>query len=620
MNDVVRTLNVIEQTDVVEVCQKYSRDIISRTQKAGCIAALILALCSCRTHPEQFHLSIDEGWVMKTGDNRVWAESEFDDGSWKSVKIGSAWEEAGFAEYDGYAWYRVRFVIPKGWNQEKAMQENWDNDFLVLSLGPIDDADVTYFNGVKIGTTGTMPPEYASAYGVERRYRIPIDKVNWGQPNVIAVRVYDHEGPGGIYKGPVFVRLPRIDDLINLSFHLGNSKGIYSLPGALPVTMKISNHSNKKCSLILECTLKNDRVVDDSVIERIRTDVHVDQNSDAYQAMSFDPPGPGFYKVTCMLSDGRNNPFAKSMVFGYGPEKIETELTREDDFEDFWSKRRLELEKVEPSFEVTGSDRSTEDVDVYLVKMRSHGNVRIRGWYTVPKKPGPHAAILSVPGYNSTMRPYVNRKNVATFALNPRGHGNSKDDVDAKGGEYMYLGFDPEHPEKYVYVGAYMDCVRAVDFLTTRPEIDKSRIGVEGASQGGGLSFATAALDRRIAFCAPDIPWLGDWVGYLEASDWPNDHYPELIERFPGLTFGDINRVLSYVDTMNLADRIRCPVLMSVGLQDSVCPPRNSFATYNRVRSQKEYRVYPLSGHKVDYRHNHIKNEWIAAIVGVKKL
>ncbi|MHC4109789.1 MAG: acetylxylan esterase [Planctomycetota bacterium] len=609
----------ILQADSVEVCQKYSRDIISDIRTLGCIAALLLALCSCRARPEQLRLGIDEGWLMNTGDNRVWAEPEFDDGAWKSVRIGSAWEEAGFAEHDGYAWYRARFVVPKGWNQDKSAPEGSDNDFLVLSLGPIDDADVTYFNGVKIGATGTMPPEYASAYGVERRYRIPIDKVNWGGSNVIAVRVYDHEGPGGIYKGPVFVRLPRIDDIINLSFHLGNSKGVYSSTGALPVTLKISNHSSNKCSLNLECTLKSDLVTDDSVIESIRTGVHIDPKSDAYEAMSFDPPGPGFYQVACILSDGRNKPVAKSMVFGYDPEKIETELTREDNFEDFWNKRRLELEKVKPRFKITRDGRSTEDVDVYLIEMRSHGNVRIRGWYTVPKKPGPHAAILSVPGYNSTMRPYLHRKNVATFALNPRGHGNSKDDVDPKGGEYMYLDFDPEHPEKYVYVGAYMDCVRAVDFLTSRPEIDKSRIGVEGASQGGGLSFATAALDQRIAFCAPDIPWLGDWVGYLAASDWPNKHYPELIERFPALTFSNINRVLSYIDTMNLADRIRCPVLMSVGLQDSVCPPRNSFATYNRVRSRKEYRVYPFSGHGVGNRHNQTKNEWIATILGVKQ-
>ncbi|MHC4169710.1 MAG: acetylxylan esterase, partial [Planctomycetota bacterium] len=182
------------------------------------------------------------------------------------------------------------------------------------------------------------------------------------------------------------------------------------------------------------------------------------------------------------------------------------------------------------------------------------------------------------------------------------------------------LGFDPNRPDKYIYVGAYMDCVRAVDFLESRPEIDKSRIGVEGGSQGGGLSLATAALDPRIAFCAPDIPWLGDWVGYVAASDWPHEHYPELIEDFPGLTFAEINRVLSYVDTMNLADRIKCPVLMSVGLQDAVCPPRNSFATYNQVRSKKQYHVYPFAGHGVWREHSDIKNKWMAEILGVEKL
>jgi len=169
------------------------------------------------------------------------------------------------------------------------------------------------------------------------------------------------------------------------------------------------------------------------------------------------------------------------------------------------------------------------------------------------------------------------------------------------------------------YVGAYLDCVRAIDFLISRPEIDPTRIGVEGQSQGGGLAFATAALDPRVAFCAPDIPWLGDWIGYTTASEWPREHYPELISRFPGLTIEDIHRVLSYVDTMNLADRIQCPVLMSVGLQDDVCPPRICFAPYNYVRSEKEYRVYPLAGHTVPNEHKRLKNQWMAQKLGIEK-
>jgi len=585
-----------------------------------CLGMFLLAFCLGIARAEQSRLTIDDGWVIKTGDDQAWSGPDFDDGTWKGIQIGAAWEKAGFADYDGYAWYRVTFVVPKEWSNHKSLKNVGSGGFLVLSMGAIDDADVTYFNGRKIGSTGTMPPDYVGAYLVKRRYRIPLQIVRWGESNIIAVRVYDREGPGGIYEGPVVVGLPQIDDIVDLSFQLGESDGVYASPGPLPVTLKIANGSNKKYSLELECVLKSDLFGDDSVIDRIGARVHVDRNGDVHKTIRFNPPGPGFYKVTCAFSNSKNRPVEKSMFFGYDPEKIETELTRENDFDDFWIRRKQELKDVDPRFQVTRSDRSSDRLDVYLVEMRSHGDVRIRGWYTVPTGPGPHPAILSVPGYNSTMWPNMRRKNVATFALNPRGHGNSKDDVDAKGGEYMYLDFDPNRPEKYIYVGAYMDCVRAVDFLVSRPEIDKSRIGVEGGSQGGGLSFATAALDPRIAFCAPDIPWLGDWVGYVAASDWPNEHYPELIEDFPGLTFADINRVLSYVDTMNLADRIKCPVLMSVGLQDAVCPPRNSFATYNRVRSKKEYRIYPFAGHGVWREHSDIKNEWMAGILGVKKL
>jgi cephalosporin-C deacetylase len=74
---------------------------------------------------------------------------------------------------------------------------------------------------------------------------------------------------------------------------------------------------------------------------------------------------------------------------------------------------------------------------------------------------------------------------------------------------------------------------------------------------------------------------------------------------------------LSYVDTMNLADRIRCPVLMSVGLQDEVCPPRTAFSTYNQVRSTKAYRVYPWSGHFVGDEHDAIRRQWMNDRLGL---
>jgi len=58
-------------------------------------------------------------------------------------------------------------------------------------------------------------------------------------------------------------------------------------------------------------------------------------------------------------------------------------------------------------------------------------------------------------------------------------------------------------------------------------------------------------------------------------------------------------RTLSYFDNLNLADRIRCAVLMDVGLQDDICPPSSVFGAYNKITARKEIKVYPYHNHEV---------------------
>ncbi|MGL4338659.1 MAG: acetylxylan esterase, partial [Turicibacter sp.] len=71
-------------------------------------------------------------------------------------------------------------------------------------------------------------------------------------------------------------------------------------------------------------------------------------------------------------------------------------------------------------------------------------------------------------------------------------------------------------------------------------------------------------------------------------------------------------KTLSYFDTMNLADRIQCKVLASVGLKDNVCPPKLYFATYNRITSEKDIKFYPFNGHEGGHRvHQEIKLRFI---------
>jgi hypothetical protein len=137
--------------------------------------------------------SLEGRWRFSIGMNEGWVSPKFDDSSWESIKVPSPWEDEGFNGYNGYAFYRKSLNI----------SSTYKGRMLYLNLGYIDDVDEVYFNGNKIGSTGSFPPNYSTAYNAERIYYIPEQFINFDLPNVIAVKVYDSEGEGGIVSGDI---------------------------------------------------------------------------------------------------------------------------------------------------------------------------------------------------------------------------------------------------------------------------------------------------------------------------------------------------------------------------------------------------------------------------------
>ncbi len=132
-------------------------------------------------------------WKFSIGDREEWADPNYDDSDWEEIYVPRRWEREGFNGYDGYAWYRTSF-------EGRKLDEE---DVHYIRLGYIDDVDEVYVNGVKIGFSGGFPPDYYTAWNAEREYRIPDEALNYNGENVIAVRVYDKGGEGGIYSGEV---------------------------------------------------------------------------------------------------------------------------------------------------------------------------------------------------------------------------------------------------------------------------------------------------------------------------------------------------------------------------------------------------------------------------------
>lgn len=529
-------------------------------------------------------------WKFNTGDNPAWAWPVFDDSSWDTIESGIAWERQGYADYDGFAWYRQEVFIPGTWRKRAER-----NGGLVLKLGQIDDADVTYFNGQILGATGGLPPEYLSAYGEPRAYTVPVDRIDWDAQNTIAVRVFDGGGEGGITGDPVSLTIRGMEQLVDLVPMMGREDHLFLEEGPVSFQLMMENRMNETVKGTMRITATSD--FGDVVLEQT-DDIRIGAGGLREKTVEMGTLPPGFYRIQLSL-EGETESKQLTFAIGVRPEEIISPLDRPDDFEDYWRRARRELDAVEPQFNlIRQDDLCTDTREVYLLEMRSLGNVLIRGWYMRPVREGVYPAILHVQGYSSTMGPQslYQGDDMVSLALNIRGHGNSRDDVDP--GFPGYLQYRVDNKEEYIYRGAYMDCVRAVDFLYSRSEVDTSRVAVEGGSQGGALTFATAALDAgRINLCLPHVPFLSDFRDYFKVAGWPGNEFLSYFGEHPEIPEEVIYKNLSYIDIKNLAPWIKAPVRMAIGLMDQTCPPHINFAAYNQVRAQKEYIVYPEAGH-----------------------
>lgn len=105
------------------------------------------------------------------------------DSAWPVMVLPKYWEDAGLGPFDGVVWFRREVTIPRSWLHKD----------LLMEPGPIDDMDVTYVNGVRVGGTET-----ANMWNVDRQYRVPAPLVD-STVITIAVRVTDQMGGGGMF-------------------------------------------------------------------------------------------------------------------------------------------------------------------------------------------------------------------------------------------------------------------------------------------------------------------------------------------------------------------------------------------------------------------------------------
>lgn len=330
------------------------------------------------------------------------------------------------------------------------------------------------------------------------------------------------------------------------------------------------------------------------------------------------PKATGFYRIKFIVNSPEYDDTVRK-VFGVDPREIRSQLHKPADFDAFWKQSREQLEKITPRYRVLErKDMSTDKKRVYAVEMHSFDNIVIRGWLVIPRDGKKFPVHYRVPGYVVSLKPNMDNDDFIAFDLNVRGNGNSKDVINI--GTDNYCIVNVEDKNKYVYRSVYMDCIRGLDFLCSHESlgIDTNKIFVEGGSQGGALALVTAALDQRVKLLTMQVPLYADIHDNMAISaSYDKQVFPFKVFRHynsihPGFTWDKFFSTFDYFDPQNFAPKVKCPVLMGIGLLDQFCPPRCSMALFNHISSdKKEYVCVPNSTHEVDMNYFMFQNLWL---------
>lgn len=299
-----------------------------------------------------------------------------------------------------------------------------------------------------------------------------------------------------------------------------------------------------------------------------------------------------------------------------------------DDFDEFWTRTIGEVSDKPLRLSSRRVDTGLVLVDSYDVTFAGFGGAPIRAWLTVPRDARePLGAVVEYHGYDGGRGlPFENTiyamAGYAHIVMDVRGQGrwrvNDTPDPSPASGTGPVAGFMTRgilDPLDYYYRRVYIDAARAIAAARQLPLVDPGRIVVAGASQGGGIALAAAALDGAVAGALIDVPFLCHFERAIALTDQPP--YREITDYLSRYRDREdrVTRTLSYFDAVNFASRTQVPALYSAALMDRTCPPSTVFAAYNAHGGPRDISVYRFNDHEGGAEHHQAeKLRWLAVL------
>lgn len=282
------------------------------------------------------------------------------------------------------------------------------------------------------------------------------------------------------------------------------------------------------------------------------------------------------------------------------------------DIDAFWDRSVAEMEALGTGCTVEPAAFQAPGVECFEMYFTGVGGSKIHCRYVRPvRREGRLPAVCVYHGYSGSCGSFSGllhwaAAGFAAAAMDCRGQGGASEDLTPVRGNTLHgqiiRGLDEDSPDRLYYRSVFLDAAQMARIVMAMDEVDETRVGATGGSQGGALTLACAALTPRLNRAAPMMPFLCDYRRVWE-MDLAVDAYSELKEYFRNFDPRHereeaIFTRLGYIDNKNIAHRIRAEIKMFTGLMDTVCPPSTQFAAYNRISARKSVVIYPDFAHE----------------------
>ena len=256
--------------------------------------------------------------------------------------------------------------------------------------------------------------------------------------------------------------------------------------------------------------------------------------------------------------------------------------------------------------------RCADYATMYSVRLTGSGPYRLYAYLSIPQGAGPFPAIYFPPKYQSVLEPIPQgaanflRSRFVTFAL--AGRGQRLSDQPFAAGFPGMLTERIDDPQSYIFRGIAADCVRGLEYLLTRPEVDAERV----VAIGNDMALITAALHDGATHvvCQPGL-FVDTIASAARTGDYPLEEINDYLNLYPDRKDA-VRHTLGCFQLSNFAPRVKTTTLLMAGAPGSLLDA----AALSSVSSEIQGEVTVRESERSSYKDGIYQEQWLAREFG----